>query len=135
MLSSCRSAGERERERERERVCVCACVCVCVCVSVCASYDECRVAIGLLERVSVCVGQVRLSVCVSYEECCVVVSLLERVSVWCWAGPSVYVCVLRGMPSSCRSAGESECVMLGRSVSLCVCHTRNAVQLSVSWRE
>jgi len=96
------SVGLLERERERVWVCVCvrACVRACVCVSVCASYEECRVAIGLLERVSVCVGQVRLSVCVSYEECCVVVSLLERVSVWCWAGPSVYVCVIRGTPSS-----------------------------------
>jgi len=67
----------------------------------CVSYEECRVAVGLLERVSVCVGQVRLSVCVSYEECCVVVSLLERVSSWCWTGASVCVCVIRGMPSSC----------------------------------
>ena len=89
MLISCRSAGERERE--------CVCVSVCVCVCVCASFGEWRVAIGLLERVSVCVGQVRLSVCVSYEECCVVVSLLQRVS-----------------------------VVLGRSVCVCVCHTRNA---------
>jgi len=75
-------------------------------LSVRVSYEECRVAVGLLERVSVCVGQVRLSVCVSYEECYVVVSLLERVRVWCWAGPSVYVCVIRGMPSSCRSARQ-----------------------------
>jgi len=41
--------------------------------------------------------------------------------VWCWAGPSVCACVIGGMPSSCRSAGESECVVLGRSVCLCVC--------------
>ena len=65
----------------------------------------------------------------------------------------VCVCVIRGMPSSCRSAGEIECVVLcrsvcvcvsyeerrvavdllqrvnvvlGRSVYVCVCHTRNA---------
>jgi len=55
-------------------------------------------------------------VCVSYEECRVAVGLLERVSVRCWAGPPVCACVIRGMPSSCRSAGEIECVVLGRSV-------------------
>ena len=98
-------------------------------VYVCVSYEECRVAVGLLERerervcarVCVCV-----SVCASYEECCVVVSLLERVSVWCWAGPSVYVCVSY---EECRVAVnllESEYVVLGRSVCLCVCHMRNA---------
>jgi len=124
-------------------------------VYVCVSYEECRVAIGLLERVNVCVGQVRLFVRVSYEECRVAVGLLERLSVWCWACPSMCVChtrntgssrsagesecvvlgrsvrlcvcVIRGMPSSCRSAGESEYVVFGRSVCLCVCHTRNAV--------
>jgi len=109
------------------------------------------------------VGQVRLFVRVSYEECRVAVGVLERLSVWCWAGPSVCVCicvsvcvcvyVIRGMPSSyssavesecvcwagpsvcecvirgmlcsCQSPGESECVVLGRSVCVCVCHTRN----------
>ena len=30
------------------------------------------------------------------------------------------VCVIRGMPSSCRSAGEIECVVLCRSVCVCV---------------
>jgi len=71
------------------------------------------------------VGQVRLCVCVcvSYEECRVVVGLLERLSVWCWAGPSMCVCHTRNA-SSCRSAGESECVVLGRSVCLCVCVIR-----------
>ena len=58
-------------------------MCVChvgqVRLSVRVSYEQCRLAVGLLERVSVCVGQVRLSVCVSYEECCVVVSLLYGV--------------------------------------------------------
>ena len=63
---------------------------MCVCVSVCASYEECRVAIGLLERVSVCVGQVRLCMCVSYEECRVAVGLLESVMV---LGRSVCLCV------------------------------------------
>ena len=55
-------------------------------------------------------------------------------SVWCRTGPSVCVyvvcgvgqvrlcmCVIHGMPSSCRSAGESECVLLGRSACVCVC--------------
>ena len=64
----------------------------------------------------------------------------------------VCVCVIAGMPSSCRSVGESECgvgqvrlcmcvsyeerrvavglpdsecVVSGRSVCLCVCHTKN----------
>jgi len=60
-------------------------------------------------------------VCVSYEECRVAVNVMERVSVSCWAGPSVCACVIRGMPSSCRSAGECECVVLGRSVCVCVC--------------
>jgi len=31
------------------------------------------------------------------------------------------VCVVRGMPSSCRSAGESDCVVLSRSACVCVC--------------
>jgi len=66
------------------------------------SYEECRVAVGLLERFglpdSECVVLGRsVCVCVSYEECRVAVNLLE-----------------------------SECVVLGRSVCLCVCHTRNA---------
>jgi len=30
------------------------------------------------------------------------------------------VCVVCGMPSSCRSAGQSECVVLAMSVCLCV---------------
>jgi len=39
---------------------------------------------------------------------CVCVSGVVHVClcVWCWAGPSV--CVIRGMLSSCRSAGQSE---------------------------
>jgi len=92
----------------------------------CVSYEECRVAVGLLQRVSVVLGR---SVCV----CVCVVRLMpvvvgrpERVSVSCWAGLSVCVCVLRGMLSSRLSAGESECVVLCRSVCVCVCHTRNA---------
>jgi len=116
----------------------------------CVSYEECRVAVGPLESVRgvgqvrlcvcvcvyvirgmpssypsavesecVCVGQGRLSVCVSYQECCVVVSLLERVSVWCWAGPSVYVCVIRGIRVAV-GLPDSECVVLGRSVYVCV---------------
>jgi len=119
-------------------------------LSVRVSYEECCVAVSLLERVSAwcwAVGQVRLCmcvsyqerrlavglpdsecvvlgmsvyVCVSYEECRVAVGLLERLSVWCWAGLSVCACVIRGMPSSCRSAGEIELVVLGRSVYVCV---------------
>ena len=81
---SCRSAGESECAVLGRSVCLCVCV-----------IQGIPVAVGLLERVSVCVGQVRLSVSVSCEECRVVVSLLERVSVWCWAGPSVCVCVTR----------------------------------------
>ena len=54
------------------------------------SYEECRVAVGLLERVCVVLGR-SVCVCVSYEECRVAVGLLERVSVSCWAGPSVCV--------------------------------------------
>ena len=73
-------------------------------VYVCVSYEECRLAVGLLERFglpdSECVVLGRfVYVCVSYEECRVAVDLPERVSVSCWAGPSV---------------------------SMCVCHTRNA---------
>ena len=91
----------------------------------CVSYEEYRVAVGLPDSECVVLGR-SVYVRVSYEECRVAVGLLERVSVSCWAGPSVCVCVIRGMPSSCWSAGESECVVLGRSVCLCVCHTRNA---------
>ena len=129
-----RNAGSRRSAEESECVVLGRSVCLCVCVSyeecrvavgllerasvscwagpsVCVrvSYEECRVAVGLLERERECVCVrvcVCVSVCASYEECCVVVSLLERVSVWCWAGPSVYVRVIRGTPSSCRSARE-----------------------------
>ena len=83
------------------------------------SYEECRVAVGLPERVSVwCWAGPSVCVCVSYEECRVTVGLLERVCVWCWPGASVCACVIRGMPSSCRSAGESECGVV--QVRLCV---------------
>ena len=114
MPSSCRSAGEIECGVGQVRL------------SLCVSYEERRVAVGLPDSEcvvsgrSVClcvchtkntgsrrsagesecgVGQVRLSLCVSYEE--------RRVAV--------------GLP-------DSECVVLGRSVSLCVCvcHSRNA---------
>ena len=61
------------------------------------------------------VGQVRLCVRVSYEERRVAVDLLQRVSVV--LGRSVCVCVCCTLNAgSCRSAGESECVVLGRSV-------------------
>ena len=71
------------------------------------------------------VGQVGLSVCVLYEECRVAVGLLERLSMWCWTGPSVCVCVSYEECRVAVNLLESECVVLGRSVSLCVCHTRN----------
>ena len=73
------------------------------------------------------------------------------------------VCVIRGTPSSCRSAAESECgfgqvrvcvcvcvvrlmpVVVGllervsvsswAGLSVCVCLTRNAEEPSVCWRE
>jgi len=123
-----------------------------VCVCVIAGMPSSRRS----ARQCVCgVGQARLCVCV-IRGIPVAIDLLERVSVRCWAGPSVYVCVsyeecrlavglpdsecvvlgrsvclcvcvIRGMPSSRRSAGESECAVLGRSVCLCVCHTRNAM--------
>jgi len=103
---------------------VCGVVQVRLCVGV--SYEECRVAVGLLERVSVSYWA-GPSVCVCViRGIPVAVDLLERVSVRCWAGPSVCVCVIRGMLCSCQSRGESECVVLGRSVCVCVCHTRNA---------
>ena len=96
-------------------------------VCVCVSYEECRLAVGLPDSECVVLGR-SVYVCVSYEECRVAVNVLERVSVWCWAGPSVCACVIRGMPSSCRSAGESECVVLGRSVCVCVSYEE-------CWRE
>jgi len=77
-------------------------VVLCRSVSVCVLYEERRVAVDLLQRVSVVVGR---SVCVCVCVC---------------------VCVLRGMLSSRRSAGESECVVLCRSVCVWVCHMRNA---------
>ena len=64
--------------------------------------------------------------CVLYEERRVAVGLLERVCVV--LGRSVCVCVCVSH-EECRVAVgllESECVVLGRSVCLCVCHTRNA---------
>jgi len=112
---------------------------VCVCVSG-------VVHVRLCVFVCVCgVGQVRLCVCVIHgmpsscrsagESECVVLgrSACVSVCVWClWylAGLSMCVCVVlarsvyvcvRGMPSSCRSAGQSKCVVLGRSVCVCVC--------------
>jgi len=80
------------------------------------------------------VGQVPLFVRVSYEECRVAVGLLERLSVWCSAGPSVCLCVIRGMPSSCRCAGESECVVLGRSVCVCVLYEERRVAVDLLQR-
>ena len=91
----------------------------------CVSYQERRVAVGLPDSECVVLGR-SVYVCVSYEECRVVVGLLERLSVWCWAGPSLCACVIRGIPSRCGSAGEIERVVFGRSVCACVCHTRNA---------
>jgi len=88
----------------------------------CVSYEERRVAVGLLERVSVwCWAgpSVCVCVCVLYEEHRVAVDLLQRVSVV--LGRSVCVCVCRTLNAgSCRSAGQSECVVLGRSVCVCV---------------
>ena len=90
---------------------------VCVCV-IRGMPSSCRSA-G--ESECVCWAGPSVCVCVSYEECRVAVGLLERVSVSCWAGPSVCACVVRGMLFSCQSPGESECVVLGRSVCVCVC--------------
>ena len=53
---------------------------------------------------------------------------------WCWAGPSVCVCVTAGMPSSCRSAGESECVVFGRSVCVCVSYEECRVAVGLPER-
>jgi len=87
----------------------------------CVWYAECRVAVDLLERVSVwcwagppvCVCLVScMFACVYVGECVVsgrsvcVCVLCVCLCVWCWAGPSV--CVIRGMLSSCPSAGHSE---------------------------
>jgi len=133
-----------------------------VSLSVCVLYEECRVAVNLLERLSVwcsagpsvCVCVIRgmpsscwsageservvfgrsICVCVSYEECRVAVNVLERVSVWCWAGPSVCACVIRGMPSSCRSAGEIECVVLCRSIYVCVLYEERRVAVDLLQR-
>jgi len=52
---------------------ICLCVCVCVCVHVFVVFDR------------------SVYVCVWYAECRVAVDLLERVSVWCWPGLSVCV--------------------------------------------
>jgi len=40
--------------------------------------------------------------------------------VFCFILTHSVVCIIRGMLCSCRSAGESECVVLGRSVYVCV---------------
>ena len=62
--------------------------------SVCVLYEECLVAVSLLESECAVLDR-SVYVCVSYEECRVAVNVLERVSVWCWAGPSVCVCHVR----------------------------------------
>jgi len=65
------------------------------------------------------VGQVRLCVCVSYEERRVAVGLPDSECVV--SGRSVCLCVCHTKNTgSCRSVGESECVVLGRSVCVCV---------------
>jgi len=46
----------------------------------------------------------------------------------------VCVCVIRGMPSSCRSAGELECVVLGRSVCVCVLYEKRRVAVDLLQR-
>jgi len=89
----------------------------------CVSYEERRVAVSLPDSECVVLGR-SVYVCVSYEECRVAVGLLERLSSWCSAGPSVYVCVIRGMPSSCRSAAESECGFGQVRLCVCVCVVR-----------
>jgi len=130
-------------------VCVCGvvhvrlCVCVvcgvgqvrlCVC-SLCVSYVECEVGVDLLERVSVVLGRsAGVYVCVWCRACLPVRMWLSVVSdrsvclcvcgvcVWCGVRQvRLCMCVIHGMPSSCRSAGESECVVLGRSACVCVC--------------
>ena len=114
--SSCRPAGEIE--------CVVLCRPVCVCVS----YEDRRVAVDLLQRVSVVLG---MSVCVCVCVCVVrlmpvAVGLPERVSVWCWAGPSVCVCVSY---EECRVVVgllEKLSAWCCAGPSVCVCHTRNA---------
>ena len=105
-----RNTGSRRSAGESE--CRVGQVCLCV------SHEERRVAVGLPDSECVVLGMsVYLSV--SYEECRVAVGLLERFSMWCWTGPSVCLCVIRGTPSSCRSAAESECGF--GQVRLCVC--------------
>ena len=100
---------------------------------VCVSYEECRLAVGLPDSECVVFGR-SVCVCVSYEECRVAVNVLERVSVWCWAGPSVCACVIRVIPSSCRSAGEIECVVLCRSVCVCVLYEERRVAVGLLQR-
>ena len=51
--------------------------------------------------------------------CVCAVCVCVCLCVWCWAGPSV--CVIRGMLSSCPSAGQSEWCCVGPSVCVCVC--------------
>ena len=76
-MFACVYVGECGVGQVRLCVCVVSCTSVCVCVCVC-------VRVVLARSVYVCVW---------YAECRVAVDLLERVSVWCWAGPPVCVCV------------------------------------------
>ena len=80
MPSSCRSAGEIE------------CVVLGRSVYVCVLYEERRVAVDLLQRVSVVLAGPSVCVCV-VRLMPVAVGLPERVSVSCWAGLSLCVCV------------------------------------------
>ena len=82
-----------------------------------------RLSAGESECVVLCRS---VYVCVSYEKCRVAVGLLERLSAWCCAGPSVCVCVLYEERRVAVDLLQRVSVVLGRSVCVCVCHTRNA---------
>ena len=68
------------------------CVCLVSCMFACVYVAECVVSDRSVCVCVWCVVLARsFYVCVWYAECRVAVDLLERVSVWCWRGLSVCV--------------------------------------------
>jgi len=120
-----RSAGESECAVLGRSVRLCVCV-------IPGMPSSCRSA-G--ESECVCRAGPSVYVCVSYEECRLAVGLPDSECVVLDRSVCLCVCCIRGMPSSCWSAGEIEYVLLDRSVSVCVCVSYEECRVAVNLLE